>query len=175
MQFQLKFKSGKLLKSIQTSDPQLLAGMTTIRADSDPVTGLYTDFERAADFLLRIAPKPKFGQRDINISGVQQDYDSYDKQTSKGPKTGVELRYHTRKEFMALTKEEKDELLALRKNDSKDSQPQGKGKNSNKNANKRNRKYVKKLEARIAALETEKNEDHRDKRKALERPTQRND
>ncbi len=176
----------RLLKSIQTNDPTILAGMTTVKASADPDTGLYSDFERAADFILRVAPKNKQSSKDHNISSVQQDFDDIDKVVSKGPKTGVELRYHTRKEFMKLNQEEKEELLALRKN-GKDNNPQQQGSkrksNKAKNQSKRVKKYVKKLEARIAALESSTNEEPLNgqvneqggtrRNQALERPTQR--
>ena len=50
--------------------------MTTIKSSKDDRTGLYTDFERVADYLLTVAPKMVKGVRDHQISGVQQDYDS---------------------------------------------------------------------------------------------------
>ena len=183
----------RLLKSLQTNEPAIISGVTTVRGSTDPDTGLYTDFERAADFILRIAPKSKSNTKEHNISGVQQDFDNVEKAISKGPKTGVELRYHTRKEFKELSKEEKDELMELRgsvkesnkrkgNNNNDDSSGPSKGsKNKFKNANKRMKKYTKKLKARIAALESERSGNGNDDqssggntRNPLERPTQRN-
>ena len=179
----------RLLKSLQTTEPAIISGITTVRGSTDQETGLYTDFERAADFILRIAPKSKSGGRDHNISGVQQDYDDVEKTISRGPKTGVELRYHTRQEFRELSKEEKDELRELRgppkkkgkrKDDSSndDGSPK-KSKNKYRNANKRLKKYAKKLEARISALESSEDKDSEKPnkqgkgKKPLEKPTQR--
>ena len=173
----------RLLKSLQTNEPAIISGITTIRGSTDPVDGLYTDFEQAADFLLRIAPKQKQGGRDHNVSGLQQDYDNIEKVVSKGPKTGVELRYYTRKDFQKLSKDEKAELLALRVDDreeSKDSKNNGKKRKSSNRSlrkdNKKMRKYTKELEARISALESKKEDDEEEEEEEsnpLEKPTQR--
>ena len=104
----------RLLASIQSSDPSILSALTTIKSSKDATTGLYTDFERAADFLLTVAPKMAKGVREHQIAGVQQDYDNIEKPMNRGPRTGVELRYHTQKEYKKLSAEEKDELRELR-------------------------------------------------------------
>ena len=160
----------RLLTSIQSNDPSVLSAITTIRSSKDNTTGLYTDFERAADFLLTVAPKaPKEG-KDHQISGLQQDYDSIKKPISRGPKTGVELRYHTQKEYKKLSSEEKEELRELRPPKSKGGDNNNKrkqsgeskeasnswaevGSNSNRNQSRRYKKANRKLESRIAALE----------------------
>ena len=46
----------RLLASIQSNDHSILSAVTTIKSSKDERTGLYTDFERAADFLLTVAP-----------------------------------------------------------------------------------------------------------------------
>ena len=153
----------RLIHSIQTSDANIISCLTTIKSSNDPVTGLYTDFERAADFILRIAPKSSKNPRDLNISGIQQDYDNIDKPMTKGPKTGVDLRYHTVKEYRKLSDEEKQELRELRppNDDSKGRVKQGKKKGGNfkKKRNNKHTGYTRKLERRIAALEKETQND----------------
>ena len=158
----------RLIASIQSSDPSILSALTTIKSSKDATTGLYTDFERAADFLLTVAPKVAKGVREHQIAGVQQDYDNIEKPMNRGPKTGVELRYHTQKEYKKLSAEEKDELRELRP--PKSSSGQNKRKKQDQNGEASNvghrqggrasrnqvRKYKranKKLESRIAALE----------------------
>ena len=153
----------RLLASIQFNDPSVLSAITTIKSSKDANTGLYTDFERAADFLLTVTPKAPKESRDHQISGLQQDYDNIKKPISKGPKTGVELRYHTQKEYKKLSSEEKDELRELRPPRSKggtnkrkqaaDNSEYKEGNNSNRNQNRRHKKANKRLESRIAALE----------------------
>lgn len=186
----------RLLNSIQTNDPGLVSAKTTIRSSKDPNNGLYTDFERAADFILQVAPKGRQGSRDHNISGVQQDFDDVEKPLSCGPKTGVELRYHSRKEFKALSNEERNELLELRppkKNNTNNKRNKSRNEdslnNALRNAKKRFKKHTKKLESRIAALESNRLENNGSEnenqnangnnangndRNPLERPTQRN-
>ena len=175
----------RLLQSLQTSEPAIVSGITTIRGSTSDGDGLYTDFERAADFLLRVAPKQRSGNRDHNVSGVaQEDFDNFEGATSKGPKTGVELRYHTREEWKKLSKAEKSELYELRgppggppgndgNNNNKGNKRKRPGSNFSK-AHKRLKKENKKLERRIAALESsEDSSAENKKKKALEKPTQR--
>lgn len=122
---------------------------------------------------------------DHNVSGVQQDFDNVDKAVSKGPKTGVELRYHTRKEFRELSKEEKDELLEIR--GPPGNPPSGKGggkrrgdQSNGNNALKKMKKANKKKDRTIASLKSElkglkegKGDSDTGKKKPLEKPTQR--
>ena len=158
----------RLLASIQSSDPSILSALTTIKSSKDEATGLYTDFERAADFLLTVAPKVAKGVKDHQISGVQQDYDNIERPMNRGPKTGVELRYHTQKEYKKLSQEEKEELRELRPPRSGSGQNKRKkhelgvdgSSDSNKSNHRPNRNQIrkykranKKLESRIAALE----------------------
>lgn len=158
----------RLLASIQSNDPSILSAVTTIKSSKDDRTGLYTDFERAADFLLTVAPKMAKGVRDHQISGVQQDYDSIEKPMNRGPRTGVELRYHTQSEYRNLSAEEKDELRELRpprsgsghnKRKKGESNVENKtdgqrvGNRPGRNQVRKYKRANKKLESRIAALE----------------------
>ena len=158
----------RLLASIQSNDPSILSAVTTIKSSKDERTGLYTDFERAADFLLTVAPKVAKGLRDHQIAGVQQDYDNIEKPMNRGPKTGVELRYHTQKEYKKLSTEERDELRELRPPKKRTGQNKRKkvevsgdgnlegskaGPRPNRNQVRKYKRANKKLETRIAALE----------------------
>ena len=98
-----------LLTSIQTSDPTICAGKTTIQADPEK----RDNFEEAADFLMTICPPPKPTTHPIQrVSAIR---------TSKrgkvriGPKTGVEVRFYKKHEWEKLTREQQREVRDLRR------------------------------------------------------------
>jgi len=101
-----------LLNSIETNDPTICSCKTTIQADALKKH----DFEQAADFILTQAPKIKTSQPH-RISGIRQGKKKSGKGKVKvGPKTGVELRYYKRNEWMDLTQEQRNECMEIRKN-----------------------------------------------------------
>ena len=93
---------GRLMKSITSKDPSIVAAITHIHGS----TTLRNNFEDAADFILLTAPNngnaPERSQR---ISAVNTGK----KNCGRGDRTGVELRYHSKKEYNKLTREEKKE------------------------------------------------------------------
>lgn len=94
-----------LLESISCQDSSLQAAMGNIRADTN---NMRSNFEAAASHIIEVDPYRRASNqgnnnksKQANVSGVSF--------AGRG-KTGVDLRWHTRKEFGALTNEQKDEL-----------------------------------------------------------------
>ena len=99
-----------LLDSITCNDSTLQASIGLVRSN---VNNMRTNFELAANALIevdpyirsrRTTPKPTANVSSIDFSSGRGD-------------TGVDLRWHTPKEFKALTKEQKDELTSWQKTD----------------------------------------------------------
>ena len=97
-----------LLDSIgPCKDPEVLSGAAAIRRD-DP--GMRDHFEQSATFLLPTCPVARKGSKG---RGTQAEVAAAESGLGKGKgATGVEFRWHPRKEFMALTEEQRDELKA---------------------------------------------------------------
>ena len=96
-----------LLDNITHPDPDLRAALGNIRLDQN---GMRSDFESAVTHLLPVCPYAKSRANSnkhnpgANVSGV----------TLKGAgdsKTGVDLRWHSTKEYKKLTKDQKQELF----------------------------------------------------------------
>ena len=108
-----------LLTSIDSPDPALVSCKTNIRGCSVK----NHDFEKAADFILINCPETKSdGNFRQNISGVKSEPKYFNKkQNSKtgkvniGPKTGVEIRYYKRDEWLKLPKEQQEECIDIRR------------------------------------------------------------
>ena len=83
-----------------------------VAAISNETNGMLDDFEKAVAHLVPVCPvAAKVGKKrsSVRISGIDGSIMS-----KKGPKTGVELRYYTSKEYSKLSKEEMAELKDLR-------------------------------------------------------------
>ena len=108
-----------LLQSIQTTDPTICSAKTTIMADM----AKRNDFEEAADFMMITAPEPKPSVKPIhNIAAVTSSSQTNKRKRGKinvGPKTGVEVRFYQRNEWNKLSQDERDECIAIRKEDVK--------------------------------------------------------
>ena len=112
----------RLLKSITSKDGAILAAITHIQG-----TPLMRDnFEQAADFLLLTAPAPKEIMKRYRISALASSNDDEgedaphngsgkNKKNGGIGKSGVELRYHTRKEYGKLNGRQRSELHEWRK------------------------------------------------------------
>lgn len=110
---------GYLLSAIENSDPELQAAMAMIRADPE---GMRTDFEAAVAHLLPRCPvaRRKAANRrpSAMVAAIGQGDDeppaatvaAFGGKVGKGPKTGVQLRYHTKAEYSKLSKDERTEL-----------------------------------------------------------------
>ena len=93
-----------------------------VAAISNETNGMLDDFEKAVTHLIPVCPvAAKVGKKRnrVTIAGVEGNSIS-----KKEPKTGVELRYYTSKEYGKLSKEEMAELKELR--------PAKRGKNKQK-------------------------------------------
>ena len=108
-----------LLTSIESPDPVLVACKTMIR--NDPIKN--HDFKKAADFLMRNCPEAK---SDNNICQIVSIVKSESKQNNNkgqkgktgkvnvGPRTGVEIRYYKRDEWLRLPREQQEECVEIR-------------------------------------------------------------
>lgn len=101
-----------LLDAIECNDHALQASIALVKNDDGP-TGKLSDFEKTASFLLPNCPVSK----KRNQSGTKRSFgatvseiDAKTIRTGVGKATGVALRFHTKKEYAQLSKEEKDEL-----------------------------------------------------------------
>ena len=102
---------GRLTKSITSKDPSIVSSITHINGN----TTQRDDFEEAADFLLLNAPN--YGgmvERSHRISGTRSRRGK-DKNKEGTGSTGVEFRYHSKKEYSKLNKEQKKELSEWRR------------------------------------------------------------
>ena len=112
---------GFLLEAIQCSDAGLQAAMASVKTDNGP-NGMRNDFEAAAAHLLPYDPVAKKRssatkrdhsvisdvQGEVNVSGVDG------KTKASIGKSGVHLRWHTKKEYSKLTGPQKKELYEWR-------------------------------------------------------------
>lgn len=95
-----------LLNSITSADATIISAKTTIQADA----AKRTDFELAADFLLLTAPETKnTSNKHQHISATKLG------KIRTGPKTGVEIRFYKRDEWLKLKPEERQEVMDSRK------------------------------------------------------------
>jgi uncharacterized protein YciI len=101
-----------LLDAIECNDHALQAAMALVRNDDGP-TGKMNDFEKTSSFLLPNCPVSK--KRNQNgtkrtFGATVSEIDAKTIRTGVGKSTGVALRFHTQKEYAALSREEKNEL-----------------------------------------------------------------
>ena len=106
----------RLLKSITSRDGAILAAITHIQG----TPAMRDDFELAADFLMLTAPAPKEIVKSYRISAIsiqdeKKGNGGASKQNDGIGKTGVEFRYHTRKEYEKLNSNQRAELHSWRK------------------------------------------------------------
>ena len=138
----------RLLSSLKTSNGSVLAAITTIKADR-AADGMTNNFEVAADFLLQAigSESEPSGNKTHNISQVETENAGGNKKKkgkgkkkiTKGPETGVEVRYYSRDSFGDLSEAQIDELKSIRAQNKKKDKSGG-----------NNKQY----EAKISALET---------------------
>ena len=139
---------GRLLKSLTTKEPAIVSAMTHIMGNQ----GQRNDFETAADFLLLTAPSNTNQSQGQRISAINANTErDGDGNVKKGPKTGVEVRYYSKKEYAKLSHKQRKELSDLRKRSKNED-----GNQSNVSAIKQELKQeMKTLEERlIAAIAT---------------------
>ena len=100
---------GRLIKSITTKEPSIVSAITHIQGSN----AQRNDFETAADFLLLTAPNAGNTTTTHRVSGVKGSRNKNSNAT-KGPETGVEYRYYTKKEYAKLSHDQKKELAEMR-------------------------------------------------------------
>ena len=101
-----------LIDSINCADPTLQAAIGLIRSN---VNNMRTDFESAANALLIEVDPFNRNRRSRQRPGAQ--ISAIDYSAGRGPRTGVDLRWHPPQEFKSLSKEEKSELMEWQKTD----------------------------------------------------------
>ena len=104
-----------LLTSIQTSDPTICAGKTTILADPQKKD----NFEQAADFLMTICSSTKPNESNHQGHRISAIRSTKKGKIRTGSKTGVEIRYYKRHEWEKLSREEQKEVREYRKQELK--------------------------------------------------------
>ena len=109
---------GYLLEAIETSDAELQAAMSGVRADKE-AGGKRFDFEKAVTFITPADPVARrLGNRKRNsaeISGVTFETTGNSQISNGIGKTGVHLRYYEDKaEYNSLTRAQKTELYEWR-------------------------------------------------------------
>ena len=100
-----------LIDSITCADPTLQAAIGLIRSN---VNGMRSNFELAANSLIEVDP---FSRSRRQRERPNAQISAIDFSAGRGPKTGVDLRWHSPPEFKALSKEQKDELISWQKTD----------------------------------------------------------
>ena len=160
-----------LLDNIECLDPPLQAAMAFVRND----TGKMNDFEATAAYILPYDPVAKKRTQAATTSGkrvanaeiseattVSKDSSAAGAKVRVGPKTGVEFRFHTKAEYMALSKDQKAELKAYRDAREQSGQarnlkaPKRAGKGDKGNDNKGNKKMRTMIAEAVAAAVTDK-------------------
>ena len=124
---------GYILKNIECSDKDVTAWLTNVRLYDTP-GGMRQDIERAVAFFLPtdLVRKKRGGKRgaaqiSAAVAAAAGEDKSGDQKDKNGPpnkkirfkpktgKTRVELHYHIHAEFIALTKDQRNELINHRK------------------------------------------------------------
>ena len=141
-----RMRVGYLIENITCADPDVKAAIAAVKLD-DNINGLRNDFERTAALLLPVDPvdKKKKGKRTIgNISSAAATASADGGGKDGFGPSGVQLRYHTSKEYAKLTKEQRTDL-----HDWRSGQKDGK---APKKGGKPKRFGKKALRAHVAAL-----------------------
>jgi hypothetical protein len=149
-----------LLDNIQADNSNVKAALSSIRLD-DTANGMRNNFEAAVSFLLPTDPvekKKSKSKRPLAEVSAAEGEEQPGKKTicnhraGRG-KSGVEFRYHTPHEYQSLSKEQRSELHAYRKQNPSE---KGKGKKS-KDRKKRFKAAVSSLvQASLKEIEEEK-------------------
>ena len=107
---------GFIVSNIESTDSDVKATIAAIKVDDTP-GGLRRDFERAVALLLPTCPvkRKRSGKRkSAEISEISAQIDEgaeiASMKVSRGPVTGIELRYYKPEEYAKLSKAQKKEL-----------------------------------------------------------------
>ena len=149
---------GYILDNIESQDSDLKARLASIHANTN---GMRDNFEAAVTWLLPTCPYAKYakGRKD---SGPRAEISEVTLQ--KESKTGVDLRWHTKKEYQKLSKAQKAELYEW--------QQTKQGQKAKDNAKKKNQdKHKPGLKAKIASLEKQLEAKEKNKSVTVEEKT----
>ena len=92
----------RLLNSIETRDQFLISAIVKGKGDEGP-NGKANDFELAADYLLKMLPtRSRDNVSSYQVSAMEFDFATETDIPTKGPETGVDIRYHTKEEYSEL-------------------------------------------------------------------------
>ena len=141
----------RFLHSLTTTDQRIVSGKSFIIGNHT----LLNNFAAATEYLLQVAPPIKTPKQidTHKIAGVLQKGKGFHKE--KLGKTGVELRYYTRREYNKLKPAQKKEVTQWRKqNKRRESEEQDKKRGNPQTEATTNKKF-KTLESTIAALQSE--------------------
>ena len=146
----------RLLNSIETRDQFLISAIVEVKGD-EGVNGKANDFELAADYLLKMLPtRTRDNVTSYQVSALEFEFDSEADIPTKGPSTGVDVRYHTKSEYNELSPDEKEELSAIRtaaRKVNKDFGKKPKSDGNKSNGPKKKTRKERKLARKIKALE----------------------
>lgn len=146
---------GYLLDNITSVDPDLRAALANVRANTN---NMRNDFEAMVSYILPVCPYAKHRSKNNNNNRDAEISDAT-LQGKHHSKTGVDLRWHSKKEYNKLSRAQKKELYEWQqtKDGKKVLAAAGKGKGGeggDKNTKEGGGKKQK-LQARIASLEKE--------------------
>lgn len=164
---------GNLINNIKVENSDVKAALAQIKVDDTP-GGLREDFERSVALLLPCDPVVKKGKGkrtigDISVVDSGTSINTIPTKVARGPKTGVEFRYHKGKEYAALSKAKKQELRDWRDEQKKQGKHVG-GSNNRGSGGGRNtaQKRQKRLKADIASVLKELSEQKEQKEEQLD-------
>ena len=175
-----------LLDAIQCNDPQLQAALANVRADNQVGVGKMHNFELMAAYIL--PHDPVSGKRNNNKRKIH-DVAAIDLGITKGPDTGVDIRFYKNDDWWSLEPEEREEVTRIRalnkKNPSnKGNQPAKKPKTTNKKTTaeakkakalqKENKRVEKMADRVVAALVTRHEKAHQEQEEQDEAQTKVN-
>jgi hypothetical protein len=169
---------GFLLDAIECSDAGLQAAMASVKTDSG-ANGMRNDFEAAVSHILPydpVAKKRAVGKRpSALISDVHVHNDgnanvasaTTNNKASIG-RTGVHLRYHKSKEYLKLTKEQKDELREWRTSKEDSDTKSTKKSKSSKSFTKKQIASIVSSQVESTLIKIAKDEDKKEEEKTME-------
>ena len=144
----------RLLNSIETRDQFLISAIVEVNGDKGP-NGKANDSELAADYLLKMLPtRSRDNVPSYQVSALEFEFEYESDIPTKGPSTGVDVRYHTKDEYNEVSPDEKEELAAIKTAARKVDKDFGKKPKENGNSNKPKKKTrkEKRLAREIKAL-----------------------
>ena len=125
----------QLINSIETRDQFLISAIVEVKGD-DGANDKANNFELAADYLLKMLPTmSRDNVSSYQISALEFEFERESDIPTRGPNTGVEVRYHSKAEYQELSVDEKEELVAIRTAARKINKDFGKAPPSNDNHN----------------------------------------